>query len=87
MDEKKLARDELIGLHVKIKECKDPSWVGKSGIILNETKNTFLLEINDKKKTIAKNIASFEFKYEGKIITINGSKISFRPEDRIKKVR
>ena len=87
MDESTLARDELIGLHVKIKYCKDPSWIGKSGIIIDETKKTFLLEINDKKKTIAKDIASFEFKLKGKNITINGSKIAFRPEDRIKKVR
>jgi ribonuclease P protein subunit POP4 len=87
MDEKKLAREELIGLHVKIKECKDPSWTGKSGVILDETKNTFLLEIDDQKKTIPKNIASFEFEYEGKKITIQGSKIAYRAEDRIKKIR
>ncbi len=87
MDEKTLARDELIGLHVKIKDCKDPSWAEKSGTIIDETKNTFLLEIDDKKKKIAKNIASFEFEYKGKRITINGSKITYRPEDRIKKVR
>lgn len=87
MDEKTLAREELIGLHVKIKECKDPSWLGKSGIILDETKNTFLIEIDDQKKTIAKNIASFEFKYKGKKITIDGLKIAYRPEDRIKKIR
>jgi len=87
MDEKKLSREELIGLYVKIKDCKDPCWIGKSGVILDETKNTFLLEIDDQKKTISKKIASFEFEYEGKKITIDGSKIAFRPEDRIKKIR
>jgi len=87
MYEKTLARDEFIGLYVKIIDCKDPSWIGKSGKIIDETKNTFLIEIDDKKKKIAKNIASFEFEYNGKKITINGSKIAFRPEDRIKKVR
>lgn len=87
MNEKLLAREELIGLHVKIKDCKDPKWIGKSGIILDETKNTFLLDINKKKKRIAKNMALFEFVYEGKKIEIDGSKIAFRPEDRIKKVR
>ena len=87
MNGKKLAREELIGLHVKITDCKDPSWNGKSGIIVDETKNTFLIETHDKRKKIAKNIASFEFRFEGKKIKINGSKIAFRPEDRIKKVR
>ena len=87
MDEKTLSKDELIGLIVKIKDCSDPKWIGKSGIILDETKNTFLIEIDDKPRRIAKNIAIFEFDFEGKKIAIDGSKIAYRPEDRIKKVR
>ena len=88
MDDKKtLAREELIGLNVTIRECKDPSWIGQSGIILDETKNTFLIKIKDQKKVIAKETAIFEFEYGGKKITLDGSKIAFRPEDRIKKVR
>jgi ribonuclease P protein subunit POP4 len=87
MNEKKLAREELIGLKVKIKECKDKSWIGKTGFIVDETKNTFLIEVDNKKKKIAKNIATFEFEYEDKKVILDGSKISYRPEDRIKKVR
>jgi len=88
MDDKKtLAREELIGLNVTIRECKDPSRIGQSGIILDETKNTFLIKIKDQKKKIAKETAIFEFEYGGKKITLDGSKIAFRPEDRIKKVR
>ena len=40
MDEKTLSKDELIGRNVTITECKDPSWKGKSGLVLDETKNT-----------------------------------------------
>ena len=87
MDEKTLAREELIGLHVKIKECKDPVWIGKSGLVIDETKNTFLIEIKNEKKMIAKKAATFEFDYGGKKITLDGSKIAYRPEDRIKKIR
>lgn len=87
MDKKTLARDELIGLNVKIKECDDPYWNEKSGIIIDETKNTFTIEIEEKQKMIAKKIAKFEFDIDGKKITIDGSKIMYRPEDRIKKVR
>ena len=87
MSNKIFAREELIGLNVTIKECKDPSWIGKSGLIIDETKNTFLIEIDDKKKIIAKKTAIFEFNHGGKKITLDGSKIAFRPEDRIKKVR
>jgi RNase P/RNase MRP subunit p29 len=85
MNQKTFARAEFIGLHVRIKECKDPNWIGKTGLILDETKNTFLIEINNQQKKIAKNIATFDF--EGNKIAIDGSEIAFRPEDRIKKVR
>jgi RNase P/RNase MRP subunit p29 len=87
MDKKTFAKDEFIGLQVKIKKCKDPCWIGKTGLILDETKKTFLIEINDQHKMIAKNIATFEFDFEGNKIAIDGSKIAYRPEDRIKKVR
>ena len=60
MDEKTLAREELIGLLVKIKECKDPVWIGKSGLVIDETKNTFLIEIKNEKKMITKKAATFE---------------------------
>ena len=87
MDEKTLSKEELIGLHVKIKECNDPSWNGKIGVIIDETKNTFIIEIEDQKKRISKNIARFEFEVDGKKMMLNGSKIAYRPENRIKKTR
>jgi ribonuclease P protein subunit POP4 len=87
MDEKTVAKDELIGLHVKVTDSKDPTWKGKFGLIVDETKNTFLIEINDQQKMIAKKTAKFEFDIDGIKIEINGSKIAYRPEDRIKKVR
>jgi len=85
MNKETLSKDELIGLQVKIKECLDPTWKGKIGLIVDETKNTFLIEINGKEKKIAKKIGKFEFKIDDKKIIIDGSKINYRPEDRIKK--
>ena len=67
--------------------CTDPGWINKSGIIIDETKNTFLIEIEKKYKKIAKKTAIFRFNIDGKKIILDGSKIRFRPEDRIKKVR
>ena len=87
MDEKTLARDELIGLPVKIRDCTDPGWKGKTGVIVDETKNTFTIEINGEYKVIAKKTAVFEFNYHGKKILLDGSNIMYRPEERIKKVR
>ncbi len=87
MNDKMFGKEEFIGLHVTIKECKDPSWIDKSGLIIDETKNTFLIEIDGQKKMIAKKTAIFEFDYNGKKIKLDGSKIVYRPENRIKKVR
>jgi len=87
MNQKKLARDELIGLEVKIIKCTDPNWEGKKGNIIDETKNTFLINIDNIEKKIAKKTAVFEFEYEDKKITLPGILITYRPEDRIKKIR
>ena len=87
MNESSIVKDELIGQQVKIKECTDPSWINKTGIIIDETKNTFLIESGGQQKKIAKNIATFEFEYKGKKTIIEGSRLIHRPEDRIKKAR
>jgi ribonuclease P protein subunit POP4 len=87
MNIKSLAREELIGLDVTISKCKDTNWKGKTGIIIDETKKTFLINTGKKNKIIAKRIAEFEFNLDGKKITLDGSKIIYKSEDRIKKIR
>jgi len=87
MNEKTFAKEEFIGLQVTIKKCTDPNWINKSGLILDETKHTFLIEIDDQQKRIAKKTAIFEFDCNGKKIELNGSKLTHKPEDRTKKIR
>jgi len=87
MDERKIVKDELIGRSVIIKECTDPTFNGISGVVIDETKNTFLVETKNKQKRIAKKASTFEFEYAGKRITIQGSRLIYRPEDRTKKAR
>ncbi len=86
MDKKAFAKNEFIGENVCITKCKDPKLNGKTGKIIDETKNTFVIKTEDgKEKRIAKEIASFEFMINNEKIMIEGSKICYRPEDRIKK--
>ena len=82
-----ILKDEFIGQHVIISECTDPSLIDLSGIIVNETKNTFMIDVNGQLKCVAKNIAQFTIKKNDTLINVKGSQISFRPEDRIKKAR
>jgi len=87
MDDKRLVKDELVGLPVTILECTDPSWVGRNGVIVDETKNTLLIDINQTKKRIAKSTATFAITYHGTKTIVAGTRLAYRPEDRTKKAR
>lgn len=87
MIDESITSDELIGRMVTIIECMDPSWKNQSGIIIDETKHTFLIEIGKKQKRIAKQIATFAFEYHNKVIIVKGKQLVYRPEERIKKTR
>lgn len=80
MDLKKLVRSEFIGLNIKV--------VGKNiqGRIIDETKNSILIETQKgNRKMILKNNNEFEFVFSDKKIVVDGKKLAFRPEERIKK--
>ncbi len=76
-------KGEFIGCRARIIECTDPSLVGVEGIVIDETRNTFLIDANGKEKMVAKDIAKFEINGD----VIDGKRIKYRPEDRIKKVK
>ena len=87
MEHDPITSDELIGRTVTIIECSDLSWVHLSGLIIDETQKTFLIETNKKQKRIAKQTATFAFEYHGKKTIVKGTRLVYRPEDRIKKTR
>ncbi len=87
MESEPITSDELIGRTVTIIDCTDPSWVNQKGFIIDETKHTFLIEIQNKYKRIAKQTATFAFDYHGKKTIVNGSRLMYRSEERIKKTR
>jgi ribonuclease P protein subunit POP4 len=76
-------RGELIGRQVSVKSRAYPI----SGVVVDETKNTFTIVSAGTEKMVPKRGCEFEFTYNGEQITIRGSEIQHRPEDRIKKVR
>ena len=76
-------RGEFIGRQVAVKSRAYPI----SGVVVDETKNTFTIESAGTVKMVPKRGCEFEFTYNGEQITRRGSEIQHRPEDRIKKVR
>ena len=81
-----IIRYEFIGNEAKVAKSTDPGLSGRSGRIIDETKNTFTLLHEGKRKTIAKNSSVFHFKFpDGTIVEIDGKILTGRPEDRLKK--
>jgi ribonuclease P protein subunit POP4 len=87
MEHESITSDELIGRTVTIIECTDPSWINQIGRIIDETQHTFLIQTETKQKRIAKQTATFAFEYHGKKTIVKGSRLDYRPEERIKKTR
>jgi len=77
---------ELIGLEFMVMASSNPTSKGIKGIVVDETKNTLVIEQDDVRKRIIKQDSVFRFKLpNGTILEIDGSAITGRPEDRVKK--
>jgi len=81
-----IVQQELIGLDAKVVRSSHPGYVGVSGRVLDETRNTIIILHENKKKIIIKSTAVFHFTMpDGTIVEIDGKTIIGRPENRIKK--
>ncbi|MEF8873223.1 MAG: ribonuclease P protein subunit [Candidatus Thermoplasmatota archaeon] len=76
---------EFIGSKIEVTDSNHEGYIGLTGTVIDETKNTFV--IRDKKdRTIPKEGVRFEVHVNNSLKTLNGSSIAYRPEDRIKKL-
>jgi ribonuclease P protein subunit POP4 len=82
-----IIQHEFIGLKAKIVWSSNPSYVGISGRVLDETRNTFTILHKGKEKVIVKEVSVFHFTLQdGTVIEVDGGVLVGRPEDRVKKV-
>ncbi|RJS84295.1 ribonuclease P protein subunit [Candidatus Bathyarchaeota archaeon] len=81
-----IVRQEFIGLNVKVVDCKNAYCKGLSGRIIDETKKTFTILHEGKKKMVIKEISVFHFTFpDGAVVEIDGKVLVGRPEERLKK--
>jgi ribonuclease P protein subunit POP4 len=79
-------QDEFIGLNAKVVKSSNPSYVGISGKVVDETRKTLVIRQRHEDKVIAKEAAVFQFTLpDGTVIEVEGKVILGRPEDRMKK--
>ncbi len=85
--DKDLLRIEFIGLNVKIVDASDKTLIGVEGIVIDETKNTFLIKVKKNNKhhviRVAKKGTWFLFDYEGKKFKVYGDMIIVQPHKRL----
>jgi len=79
-------QDEFIGLNAKVVKSSNPSYMGISGKVVDETRNTLVIRQRHEDKVIVKEAAVFQFTLlDGTVIEVEGKIILGRPEDRMKK--
>ncbi|VVB76353.1 Ribonuclease P protein component 1 [uncultured archaeon] len=81
---KNILGHEVIGLKVKVVKSTDEKRVGAKGIIVDETKNTFVVKCGKEKVTLPKNECEFEFDLDSEKVLVNGKEIMKRAEERAK---
>lgn len=81
-----IVQSELIGLKAKVVKSSNPSYVGISGSVVDETRNTLTIRQENRDRVVVKDQAVFQFTLlDGTVIEVEGGVILGRPEDRVKK--
>jgi ribonuclease P protein subunit POP4 len=81
-----IVQHEFIGLEATVIKSSNPTTVGITGKVVDETRNTFTILQNNAQKVVVKDTSVFDFVLQdGTVVEIDGKVIMGRPEDRIKK--
>lgn len=81
-----IIRHEFIGTQVRVARSRHSGYVGISGEVVDETRNSFAILHQGKKKRVMKDSSFFHFRLsDGTLVEIDGSLLVGRPEDRLKK--
>jgi ribonuclease P protein subunit POP4 len=82
---KNIVLSELIGLRARIIWSLDRRQKGIAGNVVDETKNTIVMETTEGKRSFIKRISRFRFYTPDGSFVVEGKEIDFRPDDRIEK--
>ncbi|MBI4045091.1 MAG: ribonuclease P protein subunit [Candidatus Diapherotrites archaeon] len=75
---------EIVGLEAEVIESSDKNKKGMKGIVVDESKNVLTIEAGSQEKKVPKKEAVFEFALGSEKARVDGKKIMFRPQDRVK---
>lgn len=89
MKDRNVAKGELIGRLVTVVASGHPPLEGLDGLVVDETKNTFLVETGTGREVrVPKRGQRFRFRAdEGVTFELDGHLLAYAPQDRTKKSR
>ena len=87
MASNKVHQDEFIGASAEVVAATAHTYVGLRGRIVDETRNTFVLETARGERRLPKRCVTLRLSTEKGEATIEGRDVISRPEDRVKKFR
>lgn len=73
--------ESWIGRTLTVTSSTDPTLLGRSGLVLDESKNT--LTLLEGEQTVVLSKSSIQFNIDNTTVVVNGAKVNQRPEDRI----
>jgi len=81
-----IIRYEFIGTYVKVARSSHSGNVGIRGKVVGETRNTFAVLQDGKRKVVAKDSSVFQFEFPDRtIVEVEGKLLTGKPGDRLKK--
>ncbi len=78
-----ISRHELVGLPAVISASANAQLVGMSGVVIDETRSTLVLETQSGVKRIPKDASTWTFRVAGRDIRVEGGRILRRPAERL----
>jgi ribonuclease P protein subunit POP4 len=76
---------EFIGKEIEVVEASNQDLLGIKGIVVDETRNTFVIQTQSGEKKILKEQIVLKMEVQKEIILIQGKMLVGRAEDRLKK--
>jgi len=81
-----ILRSEFIGTKGLVAASPNRDLMGVGGLVIGETRNTFLFQQGSLTRRVIKDAATFHFTFnDGTVVEIDGKLLVGRSEDRLKK--
>ena len=74
---------EMIGLHTELISSTNAQIVGLHGMIIDETKNMFVIDSGDHTRHVPKDIGMWRFALPGGRVDLDGMRLAKRPFERM----